>query len=390
MKRLFCALIKIIAWIVCRFIPIDSNKIVISSYYGRGYGDNPKYIVEELLKYSDQLSIIWLVKNDEEKKNLPTYIKPCRYNSVQSICHLSTAKIWIDNCRKGFVMFKRKKQYYIQTWHGFAIKRIEKDAEKQLSAYYVKCAKRDSKMIDVAVSDSSHMTRLYKESFWYKGEVLECGAPRNDVIIKNSDSLKDKIFATLNIESDRKLVLYAPTFRSNLKNDAYLIDYKRLKLSCEKRFGGEFSILVRLHPNVIKNSESMQFDGTECINASYYPDMQELLAVSDVVVSDYSSLMVDYSLSGRPCFQFASDIEDYKKDRDFYFNIENLPYMLSETNDELETSILAFDEIAYQRAIDEFLTSVGMIKHSNAAHKCAELILKTCGIDMDKQYMGKP
>ena len=342
MKRLFGALIKIITSVVCRAFPVDPHKIVVSSYYGRGYGDNPKYIVEKLLKHSDQLNIIWMVKDDSEAENLPKSVKSCRYNSVKGIYHLSTAKVWIDNCRKGFVMFKRKKQYYIQTWHGFAIKRIEKDVEKQLSEYYVKCAKRDSRMMDIAISDSAHMTRLYKESFWYDGEVLECGAPRNDIIMERSDALKEKVFESLNILSGRKLVMYAPTFRSDLKSDAYAIDYERLKSSCEKRFGGEFSVLVRLHPNVIKNSDSMCFDGVDCINASYYPDMQELLAVSDVVVSDYSSLMVDYSLSGKPCFQFAMDIEEYKKDRDFYFDIANLPFMLSRSNDELEKSILEF------------------------------------------------
>ena len=381
MKTLFRVVCKAGAWIVCRLFPVNSKKVVISSYYGRGYGDNPKYIVEKLLRRSDRLNIIWMVKNDDEAKNLPKGVKTCRYNSVSGIYHLSTAKVWIDNCRKGFVMFKRKKQYYIQTWHGFAIKRIERDVEKQLSEYYVKCAKRDSKMIDIAISDSAHTTRLYKESFWYDGEILECGAPRNDIIIEGADLVKEKIFEALNIPKGRKLVMYAPTFRSDLKSDAYSIDYKRLKESCEKRFGGEFSVLVRLHPNVIKNSDSMHFDGVDSINASYYPDMQELLAVSDVVISDYSSLMVDYSLSGKPCFQFAMDIEEYKKDRDFYFDIGNLPFVLSRTNDELEQNVLGFDESAYKVSLDEFFKSVGMIQNSEASSECAALILRVCGIE---------
>ena len=102
------------------------------------------------------------------------------------------------------------------------------------------------------------------------------------------------------------------------------------------------------------------------------------MAVSDVVVSDYSSLMVDYSLSRRPCFQFASDVDEYKKDRNFYFDIENLPFMLSRTNDELEKKILTFDETAYVGNVDKFLNSVGMIEANDASITCAELILKTC------------
>ena len=378
MRRLCNMLARLFAAVVGRLLPIDSKKIVISSYYGRGYGDNPKYIVEALLKQSDRLRIIWLINSEDDAKNLPNRVEQCKYNSVSSVYHLSTAKVWIDNCRKGYVMFKRKKQLYIQTWHGFAIKRIEKDVEKQLSDYYVKCANRDSRMMDLAISDSAHMTKLYNDSFWYDGEVLECGAPRNDIILRKSDILKNKICENLHIEKGRKLVMYAPTFRANLESDAYSIDYDRLKACCERRFGGTFSVLVRLHPNVIKNSDFIDFDGVDRINASYYPDMQELLAVSDVVVSDYSSLMVDYSLSRRPCFQFASDVDEYKKDRNFYFDIENLPFMLSRTNDELEKKILTFDETAYVGNVDKFLNSVGMIEANDASITCAELILKTC------------
>ena len=381
MRRLFSVLARFVASIVCRLLPINSKKIVISSYYGRGYGDNPKYIVEALLQRSEQLRIIWLVKSEDEGRNLPDVVETCKYNSVSSVYHLSTAKVWIDNCRKGYVMFKRKKQLYIQTWHGFAIKRIEKDAENQLSDYYVKCAKRDSRMMDIAISDSAHTTRLYRESFWYNGEVLECGAPRNDIILKNTDSIRGKVCEAFHIEKERKLVMYAPTFRANLDSDAYSIDYERLKACCEKRFGGAFSVLVRLHPNVIKNSESIDFDGVNRINASYYPDMQELLAVSDVVVSDYSSLMVDYSLSRRPCFQFASDVDEYRKDRNFYFDIEKLPFMLSRTNDELEEKILTFDEVIYMNQVNEFMNSVGMIEANNASSICEELILETCNLE---------
>ena len=105
---------KVMAWSISRLFPIDSKKIVVSNYQGRGYGDNPKYIVEELLKCSDQLKIYWIVSNSKEAHSLPERIIPCIKDSIKSIYHLSTAKVWIDNCRKGFVMYKRKKQFYLQ------------------------------------------------------------------------------------------------------------------------------------------------------------------------------------------------------------------------------------------------------------------------------------
>ena len=378
MKKLFRAAWKIAAWCVCRLFPVNSKKVVISSYYGRGYGDNLKYVADKLLASGKKLKIVWLVNSDSEKQSLPEGIKTSKVTSAAAIYHLSTAKVWMDNCRKGFVMFKRKKQMYIQTWHGFALKRLEKDACNSLSDKYIRDAKSDSRRIDHIISDSTFMTGIYKSAFWYDGDILEWGSPRNDIIINPSDELKNKVFEYFNLSEGKKIVLYAPTFRADLSNDAYSLDYKRLQKACAKRFDGDFAVLVRLHPNIIKNCDSMDFDTNNIVNASYYPDMQELLAVADIVVSDYSSLMFDFALSFKPCFQFATDIEDYKKDRNFYFDIEALPFNLSKSNDELENSILNFDEDKYKVKLGEFYDSVGMIKDGDSSEKCAELVLKTC------------
>ena len=111
-----CIALKIrIIWIVCRLFPINNKKITVSNYYGRGYGDNAKYIVESLLKKNDKIRIIWLIKDDIEKESLPERVEPCRINTVKSVYHLMTSKIWLDNCRKFFIKFKRQEQFYIQT-----------------------------------------------------------------------------------------------------------------------------------------------------------------------------------------------------------------------------------------------------------------------------------
>ena len=362
-------------WLICRLFPVNQIKIVVSNFYGRGYGDNPKYIIEKLLESTEKFKIIWLIKNDAEKSTLPEGVEACRINSIRSIYHLSTAKIWIDNCRKGFVMFKRKNQLYIQTWHGFALKRIEQDVIENLSKKYIQNAKSDSKKIDLIISDSSFMTDIYKSHFWYNGNVVEIGSPRNDIIINTHTSLKEKIFNEFNINTNKKLILYAPTFRADGSNAAYSLDYNNLIIACKKKFGEDFSVLVRLHPNVVKNSKFMKFDGVNIINASFYPDMQELLAAVDIVITDYSSLMFDFALSYKPCFQFALDIDEYKKDRNFYFDIYNLPFMLAKSNEELVNNILSFDEKQYKTKLEEFYDSVGMIMSGSASRQCADIIL---------------
>lgn len=371
-KRIFKAIIRRAVWGFCYLLPVKRNKIVISSYYGRGYGDNPKYIVEELFRRKEKLDIVWLVKNEKEAATLPKGIRTAIFGSNHAIYHLSTAKVWIDNCRKAYI-FKKKKQYYMQTWHGFALKRIEKDVADTFPPYYIKEAIKDSKGIDIIVSDSTFMTKIYKESFWYDGEVCEWGAPRNDGIIKGSESVSKKVRDSLNLQENKKIVLYAPTFRVDYSTECYDIAYERLIDACNKRFDGDFIVLVRLHPNVVSKCSNIPFS-ENVINATFYPDMQELLEVADIVISDYSSLMFDFSIMLKPCFQFATDIEDYKKDRNFYFQIDMLPFSLCKNNDELIEAVLSFDKEKYEAELLGFLKDVGMVRDGLASERCADWI----------------
>ena len=371
---LWDSIVRNTAWLVCRVLPVKKNKIVISSYYGRGYGDNPKYIVEELLFRDADVEIVWIVKNDKERETLPEGVKSCRFASVKAIYHLATAKIWIDNSRKTF-KYKKKSQKYMQTWHGFALKRIEKDVEDKLDAIYVKDAKHDSANVDVVVSDSSFMTGIYKNSFWYDGEVAEWGSPRNDRIINPDDRTINKVRDYFGISPDTKVVLYAPTFRANKSTEPYSIDYHRLCDACEKRFGSKFVVFVRLHPNIVNKCSSLSFD-SKVINATLYPDMQELMAFADIVISDYSSLMFDFSLMMKPCFQYATDIEEYKGDRNFYFQIDSLPFDLCVDNDQLENAVLNFDDTVYKERLSAFFDSVGMIRDGRGSERCVNWILE--------------
>ena len=368
-------LINGLAWYLCRLLPTDRHKVLMTSYYGRGYSDNPKAIAEALLRSGKKVKIYWQVSSPEEAKGLPPEIKPVSVNGVRRIYDLSTARVWVDNCRKG-AHFKRKNQYYLQTWHGFALKRIEKDVADQVEEGYVACAKNDSSQTDLIVSDSDFMTGIYQNSFWYDGPVEKFGAPRNDILARRDPEIYQAVRQHFRLPQDCKIVLYAPTFRSDHSLEPYSVDYPRLRRACEERFGGRFAVLIRLHPNIMELASDLSFDGETTFDASPYPDMQELLAASDVVVSDYSSLMFDFMLTRRPCFQFATDISAYRKDRNFYFPLDQLPFGLAENNDQLEQLIAGFDEDAYQKRLDEFREQVGMLSDGHGADRCADWILE--------------
>lgn len=362
------------AWTIGRMLPIEQNKIVISSYYGRGFGDNLRPIAEELLRRDKDLKIVWLTAGENAAASLPKGITAVEYNSLDRIKELSTAKVWLDNCRKG-ARQKREGQIYVQTWHGFALKRIEKDVCDTLGDGYEEYAMRDSAQTDLIVSDSRFMTEVYRRTFWYDGEIQEFGSPRNDALINGDEETYKLVRSRFELPEDCRIVLYAPTFRADKSMEPYSIDYARLRKSCEARFGGRFAVLIRLHPNIMKQAEELTFDNETTFDASAYQDMQELLSAADVVITDYSSLMFDFMLTRRPCFQYASDIEAYRNDRNFNFSLDKLPFPLAENNDELESKILGFDDAEYQNRLKKFNEEFGIIADGQAASRCVDWIL---------------
>lgn len=369
-KKLFTAG----CWVLSLALPVDKKKVVFSSYCGRGYSDNPKAIAQAMLDTGTDAKLVWLVKNEKEAATLPEGIKPCPYDSVKKIWALATAGVWVDNCRK-YARFKKKNQYFLQTWHGFPLKRIEKDAEEALGSAYVRGAVRDSGHTDLLLSNSAFDTEVLRRCFWYDGEIAEYGSPRNDVFFNPGPEIFKKVREVLSLPADQKLLLYAPTFRADHSMDAYGLDAKRLHDACCKRFGGNWSILVRLHPNIAAQSKELfPYDGSVIVDATMYPDMQELLSASDILITDYSSSMFDFALSGKPCFLFAMDVEDYAKDRNFYFSLDDLPFSLAPGNDAMVQLVEGFDEENYNHKRKAFYEKLAFCEDGKASRRCARWI----------------
>lgn len=361
-------------WNAGRALPVQHNKIVVTNFYGRGYGDNLKPIVAELLRRDADLDIVWLTADCAAAESLPAEVRAASYAAKERIRELCTAKVWLDNNRKG-ARVKKPGQWYLQTWHGFALKRIERDVEDTLPAGYAQYAARDSAQTDLIVSNSALMTKIYRESFWYSGEVAEFGSPRNDLFFAPAAGIRDKVCAALHLPAGVLIALYAPTFRADGSMEAYCLDYARLRAALAQRFGGNWVVLVRLHPHVMAQAQALHFDGLTTFDATRYDDMQELLAAADAVVSDYSSLMFDYGLTGRPCFQFAVDIEAYQKDRNFYFPLTQMPFPLAQSNDALEAAVLGWDAARAARDWETFRAAYGIREDGKASARCADWIL---------------
>ncbi len=361
--------------------PIKKNKIFIVSYGGKGYGDNGKYIVEALLSSGENYEIFWSVK--DLNAEMPQGIKKVKYFSVKAVYHEATAKVWIDNTRKESWVRKRKKQFYIQTWHGdVGMKKVEKDTEAALPPLYVKAAKHDSKMADLFVSGNEWTSRLYRSAFWYDGEIAKVGYPRRDILYKSSavEGLKEKV----GLPKEAHVLLYAPTFRSHQMYcdtpdlSVYKLPWTEVLAAFSSRFGGEWIGALRLHPNVSKFAKELQLpDGV--YNVTDYADMQELLAVADACISDYSSSPFDFSVTGKPSFIYATDYEAYKKDRDTYFTFEELPFPLAQTKEALLENITCFDEEAYAEKHRQFYEErIGLYEEGNASQRIVDRIREIC------------
>ena len=361
---------------IAALTPIQKNRVVFSSYGGRGYSDSPKAICEVLRRSGEDLDLIWLCKDEAAEKTLPEGVRPVPAAGLKKIRAMASAKVWVDNCRK-YGAVKKKGQIYMQTWHGFALKKLEQDAEATLEPSYVKAAKRDSAQCDVFISGSGYMSKLFREKFWYQGPVVNTGTPRNDIFYQDYSALHAKVCQALRLPEDRKLALYAPTFRDDYSTGAYRLDTDMVRRKCEENFKGEWSVLIRLHPNAASQSgELFAYDGDRLVDATAYPDMSELLCAAGLLITDYSSSMFDYALTGKPIVQFATDIEAYQKDRDFYIPLDQLPFPLARSNEELETILTELQPLWTSPAWAEFARENEFCEDGNASIKCAALLLQ--------------
>ena len=328
------------------------KKIVFANFNGKGYGDNPKYIAEEIMRQGLPYNLVWLTRNTKEP--MPSRVRKVSFYSVKAVKELSTAKIIINNVKNGLPYIKKKNQYYIQTWHGsFALKNIERELGDILPNKYRKNSIKDSKYTDLLLSGCTLDSNIYKESFWYSGEILEKGLPRNDIYFRPSNMIIDKIRKLLNVPNDVKIALYAPTFRDDWSFDAYNLDTDLLRKTLESKTGEKWSVVIKLHPNISWETMRFNFSGN-IIDGSIISDSQELFLSSDLLITDYSSVTYDFAIMHKPVFLFATDLEKYAKTRGLRPEYYELPFALCQSNQELCESILKTDFKEYIEGADRF------------------------------------
>ena len=370
---------NMISLIIRSFTKVRKGRVMCWAHNFKQYGCNPRYLTEYLLENNPEFEIYWVFRRKVDISGIDKRIRCIRFRSLKYYLLVNTAEFLVTNSRTDpyrIYWKKRPEQKYIMLWHGgVALKKIEKDAEDKLGYSYVRKAKIDSRICDLMISGCSFQTKLLKESFWYSGEILEKGIPRCDIFFDSERHIEfeKRVRHTYSIPEGNRIILYAPTFRANRSIAPYKIDWKKVIPELEKVFPGTgVTVLIRLHPNLIgkvDTSTLTSFDNVK--DATLYHDMQELLCISDMLITDYSSTMFDMGMLGRPCILYATDVEEYN--RGYYFKFDELPFPLARNESELLAAISKFTPEGYEKELKTFYdTKIGMYENGTSSKSLSE------------------
>lgn len=345
--------LKFIYKLMLNTLPIKSNVILFESNLGKNYTGNPKAIYEKMVEkgYDEKYKCVWIV--DDINVSVPgncTIIKKFRFRYLY---YLSVSKYWVFDCRQPSFIKKRDDIIYIQTWHGTPLKKLALDMEvldmggDNNLEVYKENFKNDSSRWDYLLSQNHYSTEIFRSAFGFNKEILEYGYPRNDILFHTTNYDINVLKRQLNLPLDKNIVLYAPTWRDNsfYKKGQYKFDTELDINYLKQELGDEYIIIIKAHylvVNKLKDEGNSDF----VYSFSHDQDISELYLVSDLLVTDYSSVMFDYSILNRPIIFFTYDYEEYRDSlRGFYFNLnEEAPGPLVKTNKELVNSIMSANE----------------------------------------------
>lgn len=405
LRNIFRKTINIIRYIQYKlntaFVKIDEKTIIFCSFNGKSYSCSPKAIYLYMLnneKYKDY-KFIWAFKEIDkykelEKENNTTLVE---MKSKDYKKYLAKAKYWIFNYKVPDYLYPKKNQIFVQCWHGTPLKRLGCDLEhfdnvlntmKGMKKRY----KIEASKISYFISPSKFATERFV-SAWNLKEIgkenimIEKGYPRNDFLFNYTEEDVLKIRKKLGIENEkRKIILYAPTYRANQHNSSlgYVykeeVDFEKLK----EDIGNDFIVLFRPHYFIANSFDFEKYAGF-VYDVSKVDDINELYIISDILITDYSSVFFDFANLKRPIIFYMYDLEEYRdKSNGFYIDLKELPWKITRTQEEMEKEI---EHIAknfkYDESYVEFNKKYNYLDDGNASERVVNEFMKTKGVEAD-------
>ncbi|MEY9941018.1 CDP-glycerol glycerophosphotransferase family protein [Streptacidiphilus sp. MAP5-3] len=328
-------------------------QVLYDVFEGKDYSDSPKYIHQELLRRRDDLEHLWVVR--DHRAATPPGTRAVILDSEEWYEAYARSRYIVGNTHFPRWITKRPGQTIVQTWHGTALKRIGFDFDNDWFADtdYLEALEREAKQWRLLLSPNRFSTPLQERAFRFTGETLESGYPRNDVLLaEDREVLARRVREHLGLPEGKKVVLYAPTWREDKMRHAggHQLDL-HLDLELMRReLGEDHVLLVRPHAHVV---DAIQGTGDGFLwDVGSYPDIAELYLIADVLVTDYSSVMFDYAVTGRPILFFTYDLEHYRDTlRGFYFDFdEQAPGPLLGTSAEVVSALRNLDQVVADSA----------------------------------------
>ena len=370
---------------------VDDKMIFFEAYNGRNYACSPKALYEYMIKNKkfNDYKFVWAFKNINQHKilkNKNTIV--VKTNSKEYFKYLSLSKYWIVNSLIDVSIKKKKNQIYLQCWHGTPLKKLRYDIEVKGAVLNTisEIRKRndlDAIKFDFFISPSKFCTEKFISAFNLKklgkdNIIVEKGYPRNDYLFNYKKEDIDKIKKLLKLPKGKKVILYAPTFRDNQHTSGVGYTYN-LGINfdkMQKELSKDYIILFRTHYFV---SNSFDFSKYEkfIYDVSYYDDINELYIISDLLITDYSSVFFDFANLKKPMIFYMYDLDDYKNNlRDFYFDLNILPGPIVKQEDDLIKEIKNidnYDELYHDKYI-KFNEKFNYLDDGKSTERVVEVI----------------
>jgi len=359
---------------------IDENLFFFESFHGQAYSHNPKYIYEKMLEmgYGDKYKFVWSYEGNLEIPGNPIVVNRDEESYYK---YLATAKFWINNI--SFPMKeKRKNTIYLQTTHGTPFKRMGIDIESKSSKIVKGNITMEAKKWNYLISPNDYSYEIFKRAFMFKNKILNTGYPANDIFYFKDLNIKvSEIKSELGLADNKKIILYAPTFRDVVRDceEKHIFDLQIDLDALYANFGEDYIILLRLHyliSNSLKIDESLK---EFVLDVSSYDDIHELCLISDVLITDYSSVFFDFAHTKRLILFFTPDFDEYVSTRGLYLDTKkDLPGPLLYDMNDLINGIKNLDGIQYkfQDSYDKFYEEFCNLGHGDASKKVVDALIK--------------
>jgi CDP-glycerol glycerophosphotransferase len=370
-------------------LPIKNDTILYESFLGKNYSDSPKSIFKYLIENDNRdWKHVWIlnnkeiIENEEEFKN--KNVKIIKRFGWKYFYYVTISKYFVLNMRQPKWLYKKDDQVILSTWHGTPLKRLVFDMENVTSANknYKKDFYNQSRNWNYLIAANKYSEEIFESAFMYpKENILTYGYPRNDILTNHTKSYKNMVKEKLGLPSSKKVILYAPTWRDDEFHSAGNYKFK-LQLDLDllrEELGNEYVIALRMHYFI---SDNMDLTGFESFayDFSKYNDINDLYIVSDVLITDYSSVFFDYAILKKPILFYTYDLDKYKNMlRGFYIDVnKDLPGPLLLSNNEVLDSIKNIDKVNenFKEKYEDFYNKYCYLEDGSASKRIINTVIK--------------